>query len=231
MKQLPLDLKSRSEATFDDFVAGGNGEVLARLRALAAPGNYDMIYLWGAAGSGRSHLLAASAAAARAAGRPVWELRASSPAGEGPAPGGLVTADDVERLAPQAQIELFRAINTAPLAGLALLVAGAAPPAALALREDLKSRLAAMLVFELKPLSDEDKAEALMAEARGRGLRIERETVDYLLRRADRDLPSLLAVLDRLDRASLALKRAGSLALLREVLREGAQPGEPAPES
>ena len=221
MRQLPLDLRARRHATFDNFVAGANGEALARLRALAAPGCYEMIYLWGTPGSGRSHLLRATAAAASSAGRPVWEVGAAAgEAARGPVPGALVITDDVEALAADAQIELFRAINTAALAGLALLVAGAEPPAALCLREDLKSRLAAMLVFELKPLSDEDKARTLLEQARERGLPVERETVDYLLRHANRDLPSLLAVLEQLDRASLALKRTASLALLREVLRE-----------
>lgn len=223
MRQLPLDLRTRTKPSFDNFVTGGNDELLARLRALCAPGGYDMIYLWGPAGSGRSHLLHAAATAARAAHRPVWTPGAPVASSGAPAPGALVIADDVERMPQPAQLALFRAINTAPLAGLALLVAGAEPPARLPLREDLRTRLAAMLVFEVRPLSDADKAQALLDHAAGRGLRIERELIDYLLRHVRRDLPSLLAVLDELDRACLALKRAPSLPLLREVLHAGTE--------
>lgn len=225
MRQLPLDLGTRTKPSFDNFVTGDNEELLARLRALCAPGGYDMLYLWGPAGSGRSHLLHAAENAARAAARPVWTPGAPAARpihadeADAPAPGAVVIADDVERLPPPAQIALFRAINTAPLAGLALLVAGAEPPATLALREDLRTRLAAMLVFEVRPLSEADKAQALLDHAAGRGLHLERELVGYLLRHVRRDLPSLLAVLDELDRACLARKRAPSLPLLRELLR------------
>jgi DnaA family protein len=225
MRQLPLEFRLSISPDFGSFVVGANAEAVSRLRALGSPRAFDAIYLWGAPGSGRSHLLAATAAAARTAGRAVANVR--RPAGlEHPdvSPGALVIADDVEDLPEAGQIELFRAINTAPMAGLALLVAGGEPPARLAVREDLRTRLAAMLAFEIKPLTDQDKGETLSRRAAARGLNLDREVIDYLLRHARRDISSLLGVLDELDRASLEQKRAVTVAMVKSVLATAVAP-------
>jgi DnaA family protein len=47
---------------------------------------------------------------------------------------------------------------------------------------------------------------------------------DYLLHHGRRDLPSLLAVLDALDRYSLQTKRQITLPLVREVLQQAQGP-------
>jgi DnaA family protein len=195
-RQLALPILPPPAPSLDNFVPGANGELLARLRELAAGRCAEaVIYLWGAPGSGRSHLLAASA-------RP-----------------GVTLADDVERLAPEAQAELFSAINRAREAGGTVLAAGGAPPAQLALREDLRSRLGWGLVYEVRPLTDAEKALYLHAEAARRGLRLSDEVVWYLLTHVRRDMPSLGAILDHLDRTSLEQRRAITLPLVREALR------------
>jgi len=150
---------------------------------------------WGAPGSGRSHLLAASA-------RP-----------------GVSVADNVEALDEAGQQALFNAINSAREDGGTVLAAGAAPPAQLALREDLRSRLGWGLVYEVKPLSDAEKAVFLHAEAARRGLRLSDEVVWYLLTHVRRDMPSLRALLEQLDRASLEQHRPVTLPLVRDALK------------
>jgi len=195
-RQLALPISPAPEPTLENFVPGANAELLARLRALAAGELAEsVLYLWGEPGSGRSHLLAASA-------RP-----------------GLEVADDVERLNAAGQIALFNAINAARDAGGTVLAAGNAPPAQLALREDLKSRLAWGLVYQVKPLTDAEKALTLHGEAARRGLRLSDEVVWYLLTHVRRDLRSLIALLDRIDRASLEQRRAVTLPLVRELIR------------
>ncbi len=218
-RQLLLDLRPERRPTLDDFVPGANAELLARLRALAQPKAFDAIYLWGPAGCGRTHLLRATHAAAEAARRRAVYVAGGEAGDELPCPpGGLLVVDDADRLGEAAQVALFRAFNTARLAGLALLISGAAPPRELALREDLRTRIGAALVYEVKPLSDTDKAATLASHAAQRGMRVDDELVAYLLRHAPRDLPTLLAVLDALDRISLELKRPVTLPLAREVL-------------
>lgn len=199
MQQLVLDIGPPAAPAFDNFVAGPNAEALARVRSLAE-GNLReaIVYLWGDPGSGRSHLLRAA-------------VRVNPK---------LVIADDVENLEPAAQQELFNAINAARDGAAPVLAAGARAPAGLALREDLRTRLAWGLVYQLRPLSDAERAQHLRADATRRGLRLSDEVVGYLLTRFPRDLPSLNGVLDALDRYSLAAKRPVTLPLVREALEK-----------
>lgn len=201
MQQLPLEISPRPEASFANFVPGENGEALAAVRALAAGQLREaIVYLWGEPGCGRTHLL-------RAAAR------------ENP---GLTIADDVETLDAAALQALFVAINDARDGHAAVLAAGSAPPAQLALRDDLRTRLAWGLVYQVKRLSEPEKREHLRAAARARGLQLGDEVVDYLLARLPRDLSSLNATLDRLDRVSLAKQRPLTIPLVREALVDDA---------
>ena len=219
-RQLLLDIRPHEPPSLDNFVGGGNAELLARLAGFADPGVFDQVYLWGPSGSGRSHLLLGACAHARARGRPVLIIDGAALGKDlVPLPGSLVIVDDLDRLSDIAQITLFRTFNAARLVGLALLLSGPTPPLHLALREDLRTRIGATLVYEVKPLSDADKADALRQHGLARGMRIEEHLIDYLLHHGRRDLPSLLAVLDALDRASLEQQRPLTLPLLREILQ------------
>ncbi|UGA40772.1 hypothetical protein JOS77_19620 [Chromobacterium haemolyticum] len=61
-------------------------------------------------------------------------------------------------MAPDDQITLFSFYNSLKESGESrLLMAGRQPPMALAVRDDLRTRLGWGLVFEVKALSDEDK--------------------------------------------------------------------------
>jgi DnaA family protein len=196
MRQLALEISPPPQPTLDNFVPGANAELVARLREFQA-GEFPevVLYLWGEAGSGKSHLLQACA--------------------------GTHAVDDVQTLDEDSQIALFNAINEARQSGGRVLVAGNAPPAQLPLREDLRSRLAWGLVYQVKPLTDEQRAVFLRAEAGRRGMRLADEVIWYLLTRARRDLPSLVAILDQLDRGSLERQRQITLPFVRETLGIG----------
>ena len=101
-----------------------------------------------------------------------------------------------------------------------MLAAGDQPPAQLVLRADLKSRLAWGLVYQLLPLNDADKARHLKALAGARGLLLSDDVVAYLLARLPRDMASLQAVMEVLDRYSLMRQRALTLPLVREALAQ-----------
>lgn len=219
-RQLLLDIRPEETSSFANYVVGANAELLARLAAVADPGVFDQIYVWGPPGSGRSHLLRAAQAQAQATRRPVLFVEGARLGPElAPPPGGLLIVDDVEALSDAAQITLFRIFNAARLVGLALLLSGPEPPLLLKLREDLRTRIGATLVYQVKPLTDSEKAAALKSHALGRGMPLEETLIDYLLRHGRRDLPSLLAAIDRLDRVSLEQKRLPSLTLLRELMQ------------
>jgi DnaA family protein len=215
MTQLALDLLQPLQPSLDNFVAGRNAEALAALRALAAASLPErIVYLWGAPGCGRTHLLAALAAAAPAA----WWW---SP-GQAPERDGIALVDDVERLDAAAQIALFNRLNHVRAAAqAAAVVAGGEPPARLALREDLRTRLAWGYVYQVHALSDEEKAAALHAHADSRGLRVDADVIALLLTHLPRDMRTLVAALDTLDAWALARKRRLTVALVRELLAAG----------
>lgn len=201
--------------SLDNFVAGGNAELLTLLAQCAAARETRPVYLWGSTGSGRSHLLAA---VANQAGVPALAA-ADIPGDFAPADGSLVVIDDVERLSPEAQIALFRCFNDQHPRGLRLLLSGDSAPLHLPCREDLRTRIGQALIYEVKLLTDSEKASALLYHAAQRGMKVEDHIIDYLLRHGRRDLPSLMAMLDALDQHSLEQKRPVTLPLLREIMQ------------
>ena len=130
----------------------------------------------------------------------------------------LCAVDDVHLLDPTAQIALFNLHNRIQAGPGTLIASGNAAPAQLALRVDLMTRLGAGLVYQVHGLDEDEKVAALRRHAEARGFQLSPELVAYLLRHVQRDLPSLLALLDALDRYSLASRRAITLPLLRELL-------------
>ena len=227
MKQLTLDIRPDTPPTLENFVAGANVELISMLSLLASsttaaqlPARH--IYVWGTAGSGRSHLLRATVAMARGSGRKTHLFAAAQVDDALPdTPNALVAVDDVEQLSPEAQIALFNAFNRSRNSGQSLLLSGPTAPLGLVLREDLRTRIGQSLIYEVRPLNDEARATILATQAERRGLRLADEVADFLLRHGRRDLSSLLAVLDALDAASLERKRPITLPLLREMMQQG----------
>ena len=220
-EQLVLELAQPEAPVFANFVAGRNAEALAALRALATGASHEAgILLWGAPGAGKSHLLAACAAACLS--RPV--VRCGSPARLPPVdelrPSTLLVVDGVDTSDADAQGRLFTLLNRLAALEGQWLAASALPPARLTLREDLRTRLALGLVLEIVPLADADKPQALIAYARERGFHLADDVIDYLLAHGRRDMGSLMAALAALDRRSLAVKRAVTVPLLREWLQQ-----------
>ena len=221
MKQLALDFASQPLPTLDNFIAGRNGELLENLRRLAAgQARERFFYLWGRPGSGRSHLLKGAVAALQRAGAAAAYIGcdADTRLAEGLNRIDCIALDDVDRLDEDGQIAAFDLYNSLRERNCALIASAAAPPVQLTLREDLVTRLAWGLVYQVHALTDEDKARALADHAASRGWPLPREVSDYLLTRARRDLPSLLATLDALDRYSLETRRPVTVPMVRELL-------------
>jgi DnaA family protein len=216
MRQLLLDLMPESPPSLANFVPDGNEDALAALAEWFS-GAQPLFLLWGETGSGKSHLLQASGL--------LYVDGAADPALATVPPDveGLAV-DNVQALSDAGQIALFNHFNRLRLAvenGLPgkLLVAAEQPPAALAVREDLRTRLGSALIFRLRPLSDAEKLAALSAQAEGRGLKLSREALTYLMNRSSRDMRNLSDLLAALDRYSLEHQRPITLPLLREVLQ------------
>ncbi len=186
MNQLLLDLGPAPQPTLENFIVGRNAEALAVLRRLCAAPVADpparCLYLWGEAGSGRSHLLRAacallggrylSASAIAAASVAADDVRGAMTCASSQA-RCLLAIDDVEETGAEVQEALFHALNAMredPRA--AIVVAGNAAPRDLALvpgRDDLRSRLAWGLAFELHGLDDAAKDAALARIGKAHG--------------------------------------------------------------
>jgi DnaA-homolog protein len=224
MKQLALGVRLRAEAVFESFAPGLNQEVIAALRT---PGSVPT-WLWGAHGSGKTHLLQAVCASsgAEAAYFPLARSLALPPeALAGFERTSVLCLDDVDSVAGDSHWEeaLFRLFNEAAELGTCMIFAAGVPPrqAAWAL-EDWRSRAAACVVYQLKELDDPGRMEALRLRAAQRGLQLPEETSEYLLKRMPRDLPSLFDVLDELDEASLVAQRRLTIPFIRDALEKHA---------
>jgi DnaA family protein len=231
-RQLLLDVLPAPAPSLANYIAGPNLQALAGVRELA-PGR--ALYLWGPAGCGRSHLLRAMGAAADAryigaesAGVELAQLAQAGPAAPLPA---IIAVDDVHRMDDGGQAALFALYNrwresAATDRAFGLAVAGDRAPLAMPLREDLRTRLGWDLVFRLDALSDADKLAALTAQAGERGLHLAPEVINWMLTHYERDMRRLAALLDALDRYSLATRRPITIPLLRTML---ADPDTPTP--
>jgi len=216
LSQLLLDIAPDSRPSLDNFVVGRNPELLSALRhAMAGSSSERCFYVWGETGSGKSHLLQACVRAAQDA-----QQSAIYAQGRVPQSAALVAVDDVEALDDAAQIGLFDLYNQMRDSGGMLLVSGKESPLHLKLRDDLRTRLGWGLVYQLHGLSDDEKAHALMQHALFRGFVLPAEVTQYLLRHGQRDLPSLMALLEALDEHSLRLHRVPSVPLLKEVMQQ-----------
>jgi DnaA family protein len=223
MEQLIFELASPEPPSFDNFLPGPNREAVAALLRLASGDAGETgLLLWGPPGVGKTHLLLAATAAAAKVGRPVHHCaHPGALAADMPLPAALVVVDDVDRADAAMQGRLFTVYNTLRATGGSLVAAAALPPARMALRDDLRSRLGWGLVHEVLPLADEDKPLALATYARERGFMLADDVIAYLLAHGRRDMTSLLATLAALDRHSLASKRPITTPLLKEWLQRG----------
>ena len=211
-RQLALDLVQPLRPSLDNFVLGRNAEAVAALRSLVAGGGERFVLLWGTEGSGRSHLLRAVAASAPSA----W-IDPGTAALPFDSSVRLYVADDVDRYDAEKQQQLFVLQNEVRAAPDAVLLASAsAPPAQLTVREDVRTRLAWGLVYQLQALTDAEKEQALRTHAASRGITLPTEVLTYLMTHMPRDLSTQIAILDALDGYALAAKRAITVPLIRE---------------
>ena len=224
--QLPLALRAPPEQRLSRYVGAPAGLPEA-LRALATADTAAGIYLHGAHATGKTHLLLAACAEVEAAGARAAYLTLRGLNGhvrvavEGLEQAALVAVDDVDAIAGNRddEVALFDLHNRLHDAGRSVLYAAQAAPDGLPLvLPDLRSRLAQCARWTLPVLDDAGRAEVLRQRAAARGLDFDEAALEWLLRRCSRDLGSLTAIFERLDRASLAAQRRLTVPFLRQVL-------------
>jgi DnaA-homolog protein len=230
LAQLPLALTLADYASFTTFVGGSNAAALEHVRSLAH-GRADSVWLWGADGSGKTHLLQAMCREATADGRRAMyvALPADSPEILSDLEQvDVLAVDDVHAVAGDLAWEraLFVILNAFLSRSGALLLAAAAPAAQCGFRlADLTSRGAGAVTYRLAQLDDAERAMALRLHAAARGLTLDAAAADFLLTRVARDMTALTNWLARLDRASLSAQRKLTIPFIRELMARS-EPGE-----
>lgn len=226
-RQLPLGLQLKASARFPNFVPGPNQEAVIQLQRTANGEGEPFVVCWGAAGCGKTHLLQASCHRADARSRRAAYLSLRDTAALHPAVleswenYDLVCLDDLDAVVGDGAWEeaLFHLYNRISEHHGTLVVSARAAPAQLGIvLPDLLSRLGWGLVYQLKPLNDEQRMQALQLRARQKGCEMPAETASYLLRRLPRDMPALFDLLDRLDVASLVAQRRLTVPFVKSVL-------------
>ncbi len=207
--QIPLSLRLDAAPTFDNFIVGANQELCQLLMAPVLP---PIVFLWGETGVGCSHLLAATAA---------LHSNARFIQSDGYEKGAVHLLDNAQEIDASLQAILFSVLKRLTQDGSSLIVAARESPIQLAqrgLREDVLTRFSSGPVFQVSPLSDQDKARAVQSHAKERGFDFPDEVLHYCLTHFARDMRSLMALLNALDQYSLQQRRHITLPLLRHFL-------------
>jgi DnaA family protein len=225
--QLPLRVGLRDDATFDSFLPAANASLVDRLSHQLDADGEPFLYLWGAPGSGRSHLLQAACHAAsdrdlRALYLPLQDLGHFPPLMlEDAERLDLVAIDDMDSVIGRRRWEegLFHAFNRLRDAGKRLIMSAAVAPRQLPVKlPDLGSRLTWGVTFHLQPLDDSERLQALQLRARIRGMQLPDEVARYILHRGPRRLDELFEELAVLDRASLSAQRKLTIPFVKQAL-------------
>jgi DnaA-homolog protein len=219
LRQIPLALGPQAQPRLANFVAGPNAAALAHLEQFSWPG--PPLYLWGAAGSGKTHLLQGLAHRVQDAGGSTAWFDAQDPLPWDLEPGcTLVLIDRCEALDAAHQQAAFALFENALAERAQFAAAGRLPPVDLPLRDDLRTRLGWGHIFALQPLDEAQTRSALRAEAQRRGIALGDEVMAYLMVRFPRDLSSLMRLLDQMDEYALSQARAVTVPLVRRMLAE-----------
>jgi DnaA family protein len=73
-------------------------------------------------------------------------------------------------------------------------------------------------VYKIKSPNDELKIEILRKKAAERSFQLGNDVAEFLIRRSNRDLNSLIEILDEIDRSSLAAKRKVTIPFIKELI-------------
>jgi DnaA-homolog protein len=228
-EQLPLHFEFRANQTFDDFFPGNNQEIINHLQNSIAGNGEQQLFIWGAQGLGKSHLLQACCHQAQSLKYSSFYF-ALSPL-ELPDPAlligldkfDIVCFDDIEHIAgnPAWELAFFNFYNQHRDQGNTLIISASCPPNSIPIQlPDLKTRLNWGLTLKIQPLADSDRITALIFKAEQMGFEISPQAGRFLLTHYDRDLSSLWVLLKKLDRASLAAKRKLTIPFLKQILDE-----------
>ena len=221
--QLVLDLKLKSDATFDNFIVGQNEVAVNVLKAFAEGKGDPYCFVWSHPGDGLSHLL--QAVCHRSIENmylPLAELKIFGPEFlDGIDSVPIVCIDDIHLIAGDAAWEeaLFHTFNRIHEQGHRLIFGAHHIAAECGFQlKDLLSRITWGASYPILALSDDDKMQLLQLTAKRRGFDLPVEVARYLLAHYPRDMRTQLAILEKLDIVSLQAKHRITLPFVKSKL-------------
>lgn len=228
MIQLPLPIHQLDDESLDNFYSDNNTLLLNSLRQNFDTLKQPIFYLWGEQSSGKSHLLKAVARHFLETQRSALYVPLTQASHFAPAvledleQLNVICLDDLQAVIGQAEweIALFDLINRIKETQKTLLLISAdQSPSALQPRlPDLASRLNWGEIYRLNPLTEEQKILVLQQNARQRGIELPDDTANFLTKRLNRDMHTLINTLIQLDKASLQAQRKLTIPFVKEIL-------------
>jgi DnaA-homolog protein len=227
LPQIPFQFGNFQQNDLASFLSGENQSLVDLIKAVSNKEQTHRLYLWSESGTGKTHLLQAACKQAaesdlHVAYIPLKQLNELSPEmlhdlGD----LDLVCVDDLECVAGNIEWQqgLTWLYNELRDKNHAMIICGNLSPQNIPLEvEDLKSRLSWDQVFQIKSPNDDLKIAILKQKADARSFQLGDDVIEYLIRRVDRDLGSLIEVLDKIDHASLAAKRKITIPFVKELI-------------
>jgi DnaA-homolog protein len=227
--QIPFELFEPEPPALENFLIGDNAEVVQLLRDLGTRARYERaVTLWGAAGAGKTHLLAGLMDSAGRSGATAQRVDASQTVSDDPFVNcNLLIVDNADQLSDAWQGWLFTAFNHLAARGGSVITAGRMPPHRWPIRDDIRTRIASGLVFEIKLIPQDSLLPLLFDYALQRGVNISEEVLTYVLSQTNRDVNHLCQTIRGIDRLSLALKRPITTHLARAYLAQQSRSSVP----
>jgi DnaA family protein len=204
----------------ENFVA--NEELLRLINQLFLNQKSSELYIYGASGSGKTHVLQGAVLKSLADDKNALYIDCSDSLPEHLVEFidqiSLISFDNVHLIAKENEEIFFDLFNRARQSEVNILVSGDSLPVELRVMKDIKTRLSLTAVFKLEELNDELTVMVIDSQMIERNLKIDPKVYKYLFKNVSRDLKKLLSTLDDLDQASLQSKKPISIPFVREFL-------------
>lgn len=226
-RQTVIALDEGGLFTLENFAGQENKLLIAELRELVTGHRPSRVmYVWGPPGSGKSHLLNACCRENRAMDRTSHYLSLESEVGtqkilEIVDPNSLVCIDNLECIDRHGDMQeaLYHVYELQRAGQGRLLACGSSPLTEIELTlKDLESRLSSGGVFQISPLNDEEKKEALRIRAKQKGFALDDAVLNYILLHYSRQARDLFDLLDRLGSESLRHHRKITVPFIKDVI-------------
>ncbi len=221
MNQLGLPISLDSKMLLDNFI--GNNQLLDFIAKLYLDKASTEIYVYGASGLGKTHILQGATLRALSDQQSAMYIDCHNSL-----PGHVlesieqlnwISIDNIDAINDNQQDLFFDLYNRAKQAKVSMLISGSDLPSELGVMKDLKTRLGLATVFQLEELDDELTMLVLNNQMSDRNLSINSKVYEYLFKYYSRDVKVLLTAIDDLDKVSLQAKQSITIPFVKKTLR------------